>query len=187
MKHLQGESTNQRRSTNTTPARVKSINMMRNRITLAVLLILIAGLGLSASSGSDHKSPETIANEIIALEKASFQAWQRKDKQFYTEYWADDFTEFLPQSPTLTTNPKVSLLPHLEQSFDEWNLIDIQMHEPRVQIYGDVAVLTYTESVQGSYKGTPSSYTGKVTMIYVKKNGKWRGVHYHESETSPAR
>src|ERR1700755_982186 len=149
---------------------MKATKAMRKRHVLTLLLILAAGFGSSASSDSQRRPHHAIADEIIALEKASFQAWKRKDKQFYAEYWADDFTEFLPQSGQLTANPKMNLLPNLEQSFDDWDLIDIQMQEPRVQIDGDIAVLTYTEAVQGNYKGTPSSYAGKVTMIYAKRN-----------------
>ena len=34
---------------------------------------------------------------------------------------------------------------------------------------------------QTMYDGQPSTYTGKVTMVYVRQGGVWRGVHYHES------
>ena len=55
------------------------------------------------------------------------------------------------------------------------------MYNPRVQTYGDVAVLTYNEMISGAYDGQPSTYTGKATMVYVRQGGTWRGVHYHES------
>jgi len=48
-------------------------------------------------------------------------------------------------------------------------------------------VLTYTESVDCRYEGQPMSYTGKVTMVYVKQGGVWRGVHYHESVNTTSR
>lgn len=150
-------------------------------------LVLACGISLSASTVADRNSKQAIADEIIALEKASFKAWQRKDKQFYAEYWADDFSEFLPQSSQLTANPKANLLPDLEKSFDDWNLIDIQMHDPRVKIYKDIALLTYAETVEGSFKGDAVKYEGKVTMVYVKKDGRWRGLHYHESRTCAAK
>jgi len=155
---------------------------MKKYIVAVVLVILITELGSYAFSNSEKTSQQAVTQEIIALEKASFAAWQRKDKKFYADYWADDFTEFLPQSPTLTANPKQTLLPNLEQSFNDWTLTDLQMTDPRVQLYGNVAVLTYEESVQGSYKGEATKYTGKVTMVYVKRDGKWKGVHYHESQ-----
>ena len=158
---------------------------MRQRIGLALIILLaLAGSGASspvssiAGIGGQREEP---AAQIIARERAAFDAWQRKDKAFYADYWADDFTEFLPSSPYLTTDPKTNLLPRFEKLAERWRITEYQMHEPRVQLYGDVAVLTYTESVDGRYEGQPVSYTGKVTMVYVKQGGVWRGAHYHES------
>ncbi len=150
-------------------------------IIICALLALGGNLDLTARSNAagDARSQQSIAGEIIAREKASFAAWQRKDKAFYADYWADDFTEFLPSNPYL--DKKANLMPKFEQMTEAWKIADFQMYNPHVQVYGDVAVLTYNESISGKYEGQPSSYTGKVTMVYVKQGGAWRGVHYHES------
>lgn len=156
---------------------------MRTRFKFVIIFALLAlssNFNLTARSGAaGNARAQSIASEIIAREKASFAAWQRKDKAFYADYWADDFTEFLPSNPYLDT--KANLMPKFEQMVEQWKIIDFQMYNPQVQTYGDVAVLTYNESISGKYDGQASSYTGKVTMVYVKQNGAWRGVHYHES------
>jgi ketosteroid isomerase-like protein len=154
---------------------------MKKHLNLVIILLLIAtGGGWSSNAKSGPvDSQEEIAGQIIAREKASFEAWRRKDKAFYADYWADDFTEFLPQNPYLDT--KANILPKFEQLAEHWKIVDYQMYNPRVQVYGNVAVLTYNESISGTYDGQPSSYTGKVTMVYVRQRNVWRGVHYHES------
>jgi ketosteroid isomerase-like protein len=121
------------------------------------------------------------------LEKASVEAWKRRDKAFYADYWANDFTMFLPQNPYLDADAKANSLSKFEQKTEQWKLIDLQIYNPRVQVYGDIAVLTYNEAVEGLSDGRPTSYTGKVTMIYHRQGGKWRGVHYHESENRATR
>lgn len=160
---------------------------MRQRNKLIVLFLIVAfsgGLSLDArGTNSDFARNQAIADEIISREKASFEAWRRKDKAFYADYWADDFTEFLPSSPYRDT--KANLMPKFDQLVEHWKIIDYQMHNTHVQVYGDTAVLTYNESISGTYDGAPSTYTGKVTMVYVKQGNRWRGVHYHES-TNPA-
>src|SRR5262245_3689200 len=110
---------------------------MKKHFGSILIIILACGSGLSISPGTDRSAEQAVVDEIIALEKASFKAWQHKDKKFYSEYWADDFTEFLPGSTNLTTDPRANLLPKLEQSFDDWNLVDLQMHDPKVQLYGN--------------------------------------------------
>ncbi len=155
------------------------------KLILLFLLIAVAGnFNLTARTDpSVTQTNQSVADEIIAREKASFAAWQRKDKAFYADYWADDFTEFLPSNPYRDT--KANLMSKFDQMVEDWKIADFQFYNPHVQVYGDVAVLTYNESISGKFKDQPSSYTGKVTMVYVKQAGRWRGVHYHES-TNPS-
>jgi len=163
---------------------------MKKHLGLILLVVMAAAAGGASFPLASHTATGTpsqdVVNQVIAREKAAFEAWQRKDKAFYADYWGDDFTEFLPHSPYLATDPKANLLPRFEQLTERWKIVDFQMYNPRVQVYGDVAVLTYTEAVEGRYHGQPVSYTGKATMVYVKQGGAWRGVHYHES-ANPAR
>ena len=162
---------------------------MHKRIKLVLLFLIVAlsgNLGLNArDSSSNAPRAQAIANDIIAREKASFEAWRKKDKAFYADYWADDFTEFLPSSPYRDT--KANLMPKFDQLVEHWRIVDYQMYNSNVQVYGDTAVLTYNESISGTYDGVPSTYTGKVTMVYVKQGSTWRGVHYHESTNAGMR
>jgi len=164
---------------------------MKKHLGLVFLAVMVAAAGGASFPPASHTAVGTpsqdVANQIIAREKAAFEAWQRKDKAFYADYWADDFTEFLPHSPYLATDPKANLLPRFEQLAERWKIVDFQMYNPRVQVYGDVAVLTYTESVEGRSDGQPISYTGKATMVYFKQGATWRGVHYHESANPAGR
>lgn len=131
-------------------------------------------------STAPQKKDEVVEQEIIAREKASFVAWQQKDKAFYASYWGDEMTEFLPDNPHLTS--KREEMPVFEHLVTAWRLDSIEMIHPDVRVYGDVALLTYEEAVSGASDGKPVRYRGKVTMVYVKRNGQWQGIHYHESK-----
>jgi hypothetical protein len=69
---------------------------MRKHLRLIVVILVLAfasGLGLSAASGpAPTTSSQDIAKQIIAREKAAFEAWQRKDKAFWADYLTDDAT-----------------------------------------------------------------------------------------------
>lgn len=149
-----------------------------------VLLLLVAASGLFLLTGnvaSAEASQQAIAAQIIAREKASFDAWQRKDKAFFADFLADDATYFSAFGPYLETEPKVNFLPKFEQYAELIKFNDFQMYNPRVQVYGDTAVLTYNSSVSASMGGQPMQYTDKVTSVYVKQGNTWRVVHSHES------
>ncbi len=151
---------------------------------LSSMVLLIAGAAcltfyVHAARAADPQ--QAIANQIIARERASFDAWMKKDKAFYADFLADDATYFSPMSPYLEVDPKTNFLPKFEEYAERYKFIDFQMYNPRVQVYGDVAVLTYNSSVSINVNGQPINYTAKMTSVYVKQGGVWRVVHGHES------
>jgi ketosteroid isomerase-like protein len=75
----------------------------------------------------------------------------------------------------------VNFFPKFEKYAEMFKINDFQMHNPRVQVYGDTAILTYNSSVSVSMGGQPINYTAKVTSVYVKQGNSWRVVHAHES------
>jgi uncharacterized protein (TIGR02246 family) len=164
---------------------------MRIRLSLVlfVLSLFAAAWGVSVISGyaaSGLGRSEEIARAVIAREKASFEAWQRKDKNFFADLMADDATYFGMMSPYLETDPKQNFLPKFEKYAEMFKIEDFQMYNPRVQVYGDTAVLTYNNSVSANFGGRPMNYTGKVTFVYLRQGDKWRVVHGHESVNAGA-
>ena len=53
------------------------------------------------------------------------------------------------------------------------------MHDPKVNINGNTAFITYFWLDAGSTDGEPFSTRGKSTRIFVKENGKWLCIHGH--------
>ena len=152
-------------------------------LLFAISFLALSILTLLASQGrAAAETPQAaIAAQIIAREKASVEAWGRKDKAFFAEGLADDATFFTPMHPYLEENPKENFLPKFEKYAEVIKFNDFQMYNPRVQVYGDTAVLTYNSSVSATMGGQPMSYTAKVTSVYVKQGNTWRVVHAHES------
>jgi uncharacterized protein (TIGR02246 family) len=157
---------------------------IRLSLVLFVLLLFAVAWGLAAATG--HAAPdagrnEEVARAVIAREKASVEAWQRKDKAFFADLLADDATFFGALNPYLETDPKENFLPKFEQYAETFKTLDFQMYNPRVQVYGDTAILTYNSARTVNLGGRVMNYTGKVTSVYVRQGDKWRVVHAHES------
>ena len=146
---------------------------MKTTIMFTLAAVMLLG-GLASAFAQVEK-------DIIAREKASFDAWQKKDKAFYADYLADDATYFGPRSPYLDTEPKVNFMPKIDMYFDQFKILDFTMYNPMVQVYGDVAILTYNEAVTASFGGKTMEYTGKVTSVYAKQGKTWKQVHGHET------
>jgi ketosteroid isomerase-like protein len=148
---------------------------------IAVLFVLAGGLFFMTKGSSTNPDQQAIAAQVIAREKASIEAWQRKDKAFFADYMADDATYFGPMNPYLETDPKANFLPKFEQYVEQFKYLDHQMYNPRVQVYGDTAILTYNASSTLNMGGQAVNFTGKMTSVYVKQGNTWRVVHGHES------
>ncbi len=149
-------------------------------IVLLVTAMCVCTVTFGDGTAADLQS-QAVASQIIAREKASFMAWQNKDKAFFTDFLAEDATYFGAMSPYLETEPKVNFLPKFEQMVERFKMIDFQMYNARVQVYGDAAVLTYNAAVMADMGGQPMNYSSKVTAVYVKQGNAWRMVHGHES------
>ncbi|OLE53908.1 MAG: hypothetical protein AUG51_10620 [Acidobacteria bacterium 13_1_20CM_3_53_8] len=156
---------------------------MRKFLSIAIaLVIVIGGLSLFAvRRAAADPSQQDIASQIIARERAAVAAWQNKNKAFWTDYLTDDATSFAAQSPYLETDPKTNFIPKFDQYAEQFKIMDWEMYNPRVQVYGDTAVLTYNEGATVNFGGRVLNYTGKVTTVYVKQGNTWRAVHQHES------
>ena len=163
---------------------------MRKQIPVIHFLLFATVIGLillAVNSTSAETPQQALAAQIIAREKASIEAWQKKDKAFYADFLTEDATFFSSESPYLETEPKENFLPKFDQYVEMFKINDFQMHNPRVQVYGDTAILTYNSSVSVNFGGQPLNYTAKVTSVYIKQGNTWRVVHAHETVNPAAK
>jgi uncharacterized protein (TIGR02246 family) len=164
--------------------------MKKQKLLVVILLVAAVTISLSilkADRAAAAVDPQATANQIIALEKSSVEAWKHKNKTFFAELFADDATYFGPENPYLESDPKANFLPKFEQYAEMMKYNDFQMYNPRVQVYGDAAILTYNSNVSVTFGSQPINYTAKVTSVYVKQGNSWRLVHGHESMNPQAR
>lgn len=118
-------------------------------------------------------------DEIIALAKAQWAAENQMKPT--SEAWtsiADDYTEFNPQLPT-RIDGKAMAAKFYDAVNDSGEVgVVSEMQNPKVQFYGDTAILTY------NYAGMTKTHDGKLradlsksTRVYVKQHGRWMLVH----------
>ena len=162
---------------------------IRLSLVLFVLAIFAAVWGVSVITGqasTEAARNEEIARAVITREKDSAKAWREKDKNFFAAFMADDATFFGAMNPYLETDPKENFLPKFEQYTEMFKILDTQMYNPRVQVYGDIAILTYNSSSTINMGGRVMTYTGKMTSVYRRQGDTWRVVHGHESMNAGA-
>ncbi len=136
---------------------------------LAALLMLSA----PAVAGENPK----VAAEVMALARAQWAseaAGQTPAQQLVS--LADDYTEFNADYPTLLVGKAMATQMAAIQPYAKTVFADMQ--NPRVQVYGDTAILTYNYAgiTQGA-DGKPKSSIAKSTRVYAREGGRWMLVH----------
>jgi ketosteroid isomerase-like protein len=140
--------------------------------TLVVALSLMIGLPVFADSHGK------VADEIIALAKAQWSADIAKDTDKAVSFLADDYTEFNSDYPTRIDGKELNTNFYKASNEGASRTLVADMANPMVQVYGDVAILTY--NYVGSMltaEGEIEANLAKSTRVYAKIDGTWKLVH----------
>ncbi len=121
--------------------------------------------------------------EIIAMEKAMLDRWGTGDTDSFLELAAPEITYF---------DPSLSKRLDGREAFDKFlaplkgtfRVPKYEMIDPRVQVYGQAAVLSYN-MVDYDEAGT-NAFRMNVTEVYARLDARWKLVHSHFSVTKPA-
>ncbi len=119
---------------------------------------------------------DKVAKEVIAITKAEWAAMLENRAE--VGHIADEYTEFNSTSPTRLDGKELTTRLFEADLSGSGAFVAAEMANEKVQVYGDVAILTY------NYIGRTKDKDGKVepnlaksTRVYVKKDGKWMLVH----------
>ncbi len=140
--------------------------------------VLMVFVGIAVLSLSVFAAHHTVADQVIAVTKAQWAAEMKRDVATAMENVADDYTEFNSDYPTRLDGKAVNV--RLSEAFNSGSgdTVAAEMANPKVQVYGDVAILTYNYiGVAKNKDGEIESVKAKSTRVYVKQGGQWMLVH----------
>jgi len=149
------------------------------RRTLVIVLVFSFIVALLFNLPAAAQTNAQVAKEVIAITKAQWAAQSaKKPASVWMKTVAVEYTEFNPDSPTRLDGKAVNARLSDALSSGSGDFVADEMVNEKVQVYGDVAILTY------NYVGATKDKDGKVetnfaksTRVYVKKDGKWMLVH----------
>ncbi|HEV8590320.1 MAG TPA: nuclear transport factor 2 family protein, partial [Pyrinomonadaceae bacterium] len=134
----------------------------------------------NANKGTEMKStaPPSEA-DMIAKEKAAWDAFRKKDADAFKKMLAPDYIEVL-DSGTKDTAESVAGMKDFELSdvtFADWKMTTVDK---------DALILTYSVKVKGTYQGkaVPEG-PYREASAYVNRNGEWLAIYYQETLAQP--
>jgi uncharacterized protein (TIGR02246 family) len=182
-------------------AAIEDLAMSKHRTVVRASLAALAAASFavagtpsvyaSAATGwqPGKRIPPTLLDTLVRLERRALDRWIRLDPDGYLDLYADDATYFDP-----TVDNRVDGLPALRARIDPIRRMKApftdpryEMIAPRVQQFGDAAVLTFNIVNYAKVGGKPETVLNRwnSTEVYARSAGKWRLVHSHWSYTKP--
>ncbi|MGZ5482308.1 MAG: DUF4440 domain-containing protein [Pyrinomonadaceae bacterium] len=160
---------------------------MKKLIAGVCFLVLFAACQPVANENTTNanKTPETKAvappseADMIAKEKASWDAFKRKDADAFKKALAPEYIEITPNGPgdTAATLAAMKDVEISDLTFADWKM---------TQIDKDVVLLTYTTTQKGTYKGEPFDGTNRHGAAWINRNGEWLAIYFQETPVPKA-
>ncbi len=117
---------------------------------------------------------------IIRMERAALDRWAKGDPDGFLEITDPEVVYFDPFQPRRLNGIEElrKLYAGLRGKFriDRYEIVD-----PKVQVSGDIAVLTFNFVPHGS----EGEMRWNATEVYRRRGGQWRIIHTHWSLTQP--
>jgi ketosteroid isomerase-like protein len=149
---------------------------MRVGTIFLVLLsaICFTTIGLSQSGSSNTQA----ADEVIAIVKAQWAASNQGNTAESMKNISDEYTEFNGDFSTRLDGKVMNQ--RLSEASNQGSVKTVvsEMANPKVQVYGDVAILSYNYvGLTKDKDGKTQPSRAKSTRVYVRQGGKWMLVH----------
>ena len=148
---------------------------MRRALTVVLSMLIAVAVFPAESVAESH---DDVEKKIMDLAYAQWEAFDKRDVAGAMKQVADEYTEFNPVAATRIDGKALNT--RMAEAGSQGSLENIlaEMLNPKVQVYGDVAILSY------NYFGTSKDKDGKTepiraksTRVYVAQGGQWKLVH----------
>jgi ketosteroid isomerase-like protein len=160
------------------------MNQSIARISFCLIL-----LSACNSGNRGGVSVAALSQEIIGLERSALDRWVRLDPEGYLGLGAPEITYFDPARDKRIDGLEAlkALLEPIKQFKRNITEPRYEMIDPKVQQYGDVALLTYNLTNYGRPAGGPETVLARwnSSQMYARVGGTWKLVHSHWSNTKP--
>jgi ketosteroid isomerase-like protein len=128
-----------------------------------------------------------VTDTLITMERQALDRWGNGDPDGYFAIMAPEITYFDPVLER-RANSRAEVEAHIRPFTGKIRVDRYEMVEPRVQGYGDVAILSYNLLSYVPGPDGPASQTVRwnATAVYTRVSGQWQIAHNHWSYIKPA-
>lgn len=150
---------------------------MRGRAAVLGLLV-VAGLVAVRGVAAQQAASKAVEDEVIRVTKAQWAAEIQRNGPEAIKNIASDYTEFNGDYSTRLEGKDLAGRLNDANFKSSGKLLAAEMINPKVQVYGNVAILSYNYvGVAQDKDGDTEPVRAKSTRVYVKQGNDWMLVH----------
>jgi hypothetical protein len=146
---------------------------MKNLIAVVLMILAFASLAVGQKS---HADTSALKESLIKLEKQSWEAWQKRDGEFYQNFLSDDHVEVGAGG----VSSKAQIVPFVgspacvvkSYAVDKFTLTTFD---------ANTALLTYHAEQETTCGGTAVPSPVWVSSLYVRRGGRWQNALYQQT------
>jgi hypothetical protein len=141
------------------------------------MMILMIAIGVSSAAFSQTKMSKNpkLEAQIIALEKAGWEAWKNKKAAWFKTNLTEDFV--MVNSKGVTNKAQVLKTTPTDCEVKSFSLDNFKL----VMLNENAALLTYTAMQDAVCSGETIPAQVRASVNYVKRGGKWLEAFYMET------
>lgn len=149
--------------------------------SLVSMLLFVLGLAVEQVGTVSQNRPE---KDLLDIESRMTSAYLNKDMAAFFQSVDEELSAFHASNPYRLDDRK-TVEDGLKTFYKYSTATGLYKVQPRVQIVGDAAVVTYHFIETGEAEGGKLyAYEGKQTDVFVRKNGRWTLIHFHSSRVT---
>jgi hypothetical protein len=147
---------------------------MKKKIMIMMIAIAASSVALGQTTMSKDSKVEA---QIIALEKAGWEAWKNKDSSWTRDNVTEEF--LLINSDGVSNKTQVVKSTATDCEVKSYSLDNFKF----VTLDKDSVLMTYTAMQDGVCSGKTIPSNVRASVVYVKRGGKWLEALYMETPT----
>ena len=141
---------------------------------MMILMIAIAAT-TTAFSQKKMSNDDKVKAQIIAIEKAGWEAWKNKDAKWFQANMTEELLD-------VTSDGVFSKEQVVKSAPTDCNVKSFSLNNFKfVMLSKDVALMTYTATQDAVCSGKKVPSQVRSTVNYVKRDGKWLEALYMET------
>ncbi len=159
------------------PARRKSVRIVNDILTLSIVGLLIAPIAIPKAAGDAKPAAGPTAESAMAAEDELTRAMRDNDADGIAHSLSDDWAVISARGGV---GEGKSIFPDgIKTGYLTHKAYEIS--EPRVRLYGNVALVTMKVHNAGMFNGKPFDVMERQTDVWLWKDGGWKCVLTHEA------